>query len=294
MTWGRFMTVRMIRLWPMLVIGAVLGGLVWTVARTQESSVATAIGGGLFVTIGAALLLPVGLLHGAQAYPADNPIWSLFFEIVANALYAIRLRAWNAVWMMATVVCALVLGVMAWRYGSLATFGFNDVRTFAWGLPRVIVPFMLGVLIYRRKIHDFFAGFPAWIPPLALAAALYFHAEPAWIFELAAVLAIFPLIVSAAAGSRVSERAQKLTWISGEISYPASLVHQPIIRGILAAEQMGHFRLPLALATMLAVAATLGLSWLLLKFVDKPVRRALDHRLLRDKNQRDVMVQPAL
>jgi peptidoglycan/LPS O-acetylase OafA/YrhL len=294
LTWRRFLAIRFIRLGPMLVIGALLGGLVWTLNRFKETPPLAALGDGLLITLSAALLLPGGLLLGLQAYPADNPIWSLFFEILANALYAVRIRARAVLWTAATLACVLVLGFAGWRWGSLETFGFNDPVTFLLGLPRVIVPFALGVLIYRRGFHRFFAGCPAWLPALLLALVLGFGSRPAWIFDLAATLLAFPLVVAAGAGSRVAGWGQRLTSLSGELSYPAYLVHQPILRGLRAAERFAHLRLPFALATVLAIAVTLALSWALLKYVDQPVRRALERRFLHEKRPRDVLLQPAL
>lgn len=300
LSWGRFMTIRMIRLWPMLVIGAVLGGLVWTVNRFSESTPLAAMGEGGFVTISAALLLPAGLLLGLQAYPVVNPIWSLFFEIVANALYALRQRLFRAMWVPGAILCALVLAVTGCFYGSIATFGFNDPAAFLLGLPRVIVPFSLGVFLYRKKIHLHFASVPAWLPPLVLMGTFMVcipDAQPfvpdQWPFDLAATLIIFPAIVAAAAGCRMG-RGTQLASIAGELSYPAYLVHQPILRGMHAASRLLHLAVPVWIMTALAIAVTIAVSWLLLQFIDKPARRALDRRFLRDRQQREVLLQPAL
>ncbi len=294
LTWSRFMTIRLIRLWPMLAIGAVLGGAVWTVNRVLERA-PHPLEQGLLITASAALLLPSGLLLGTQAYPADNPIWSLFFEIGANALYAWRTRGRDLLVRTAVVLSLVILGLLAWHDGTIANFGFNDLGAFVAGVPRVIVPFALGVLVYQQTLHRRLSRVPAWLPVLLLVVALYF--EPlaqAWIYDLTVVAVIFPLIVALAAGCRLGEVGTRLTWWCGELSYPAYLIHQPILRAFRACERMAHVRLSFTGELAVTITATLALSWLVLRFVDKPVRRALDRRFLKDRNQREVLLQPAL
>jgi peptidoglycan/LPS O-acetylase OafA/YrhL len=239
-------------------------------------------------------LLPAGLFVGLQAYPVDNPIWSLFFELLANAFYGIRLLRRNVVWISLTILCAIILAVAAASVGTIDHFGFNSPATFPLGLPRVIVPFAIGAALYHLKLHHRFSGFWSAIPPLLLVGALYYSSHPGWIFDLIATMILFPLIVSTAAGARLGPSAMKLSWLSGELSYPAYLIHQPILRALSAAGQFAHVRLPYHLAAAIGIPAALGLSWLLLKYVDKPARRALDRRFLQDRNQRELLLQPAL
>ena len=290
--WGRFMKIRLIRLWPMLVVGALLGGSVWTLNRVLEHA-PHAWGQGLFITASATLLLPAGLLLGTQAYPADNPIWSLFFEIGANALYGWRSQS-RRLLLTAMIWSALLLSLLAWLQGTVSSFGFNDPGAFVAGVPRVILPFALGVFIYRHQGHRRLAGWPAWLPVAALVGALYVHPAAAWLFDLGAVALLFPFIVAVAAGCRLGPRATRLTSLCGELSYPAYLIHQPILRALRAAERLLQFQLAFPAALALAVLATLALSWLVLRFIDEPVRRALDRRFLKGQDGRRLLLQPAL
>ncbi|MFL5286868.1 MAG: acyltransferase family protein [Rhodopila sp.] len=78
MTWRQFMAVRIIRLYPMLLLGTAMGAVLFIaahLARHEAGVMAT-----LLMAAGSFMLLPVGLAAGTVAYPVNIAAWSLFFE----------------------------------------------------------------------------------------------------------------------------------------------------------------------------------------------------------------------
>jgi peptidoglycan/LPS O-acetylase OafA/YrhL len=80
-----FAKLRLIRLYPMLFLGTSLGVAVAILGHTPASPL---------LIIGSFLLFPVGFIsaiQNPQAYPYNNPVWSLFFELAVNFIYGSRL-----------------------------------------------------------------------------------------------------------------------------------------------------------------------------------------------------------
>ena len=111
MTTGEFIKRRLIRLQPMVAIGAVIGALifyfqgcsVWDVSQVTVISLLVAT----FVNV---LLIPSppGLeIRGlGEMYPLNGPSWSLFFEYIGNLLYALFIRKLSTRSLAALVILA--------------------------------------------------------------------------------------------------------------------------------------------------------------------------------------------
>ena len=97
MTTREFIKRRLIRLQPMVAIGALIGALifyfqgcpVWDVSQVAVISLFAAT----FVNI---LLIPsppgMEIRGLGEMYPLNGPSWSLFFEYIGNLLYALFIR----------------------------------------------------------------------------------------------------------------------------------------------------------------------------------------------------------
>ena len=97
MTVWEFLKRRVIRLHPMVVIGTLIGAVmfyfqgcsVWDVSRVS-------VGALLLATLMNALLIPAtpgAEIRGVgEMFPLNGPSWSLFFEYIGNLLYAFFIR----------------------------------------------------------------------------------------------------------------------------------------------------------------------------------------------------------
>jgi peptidoglycan/LPS O-acetylase OafA/YrhL len=103
----------------------------------------------VIVTFGTLLLIPVGFFFGKQAYPSDNPIWSLFFEVVANFVYALSPRLPMRLFAGLLLLAALGDAAICVIFDGMQLVGFDTWPSFAAGLVRVTFPFAAGVFIFR-------------------------------------------------------------------------------------------------------------------------------------------------
>lgn len=111
MTAKDFIKRRIIRLHPMVVMGAVIGAIVFYFQGCPVWDVAKVTVGALFVaTFINALLIPAtpgteirGL---GEMYPLNGPSWSLFFEYIGNILYALFIRKFSTAMLALLVVGA--------------------------------------------------------------------------------------------------------------------------------------------------------------------------------------------
>lgn len=241
------------------------------------------------VTLASFLLVPAGLFFHLQVFPLNTPMWSLFFEIFANVLYAFEkklLRALAAVSLAILAVGAISLAYIVHKSGTVESIGFTDVTSFLWGFVRVLYPFLAGVLIYRYGLFTKYAIRIALVPlALLLAILLVPYWQPSWIFDSIAILVAFPLIVIFGAGVPNATPLRKLWDVLGRLSYPFYIIHQPTLRAVNQVfkhlPRLGVHPLIFSAAGILAAGL---LSYLLLLAYDQPVRRWLTALVARRLN----------
>ena len=86
MTFAEFAAKRLIRLYPLIFIGVLVGTLVSVGPAVLEEADLKRF---LALGFSALVLFPLGALLGMQPYPVNNPLWSLFFELIANGVYGL-------------------------------------------------------------------------------------------------------------------------------------------------------------------------------------------------------------
>ncbi|MBS0408520.1 MAG: acyltransferase [Proteobacteria bacterium] len=279
MAFSDFALKRLVRLYPMILCGVLLGGALALVGSRAGPILILAI------TVSSLALLPVGLMSHVQAYPINNPIWSLFFELAANAAYGLERRVMrvNAALPAILILLASGLALVAVAYGQrgIEEVGFSSVSTFFEGFVRVTYPFFAGVFIYRFGVFKLRFSAPSLAVAMVLIAVL---AAPifqrAWGYDAFAVIGLFPAIVILGANASRSGSLSKLWTLLGKLSYPFYIVHQPILRATGQIQALTH--LPSAFATTLPALSMLAAAisaYLILRLYDEPARRWLTARL---------------
>ena len=283
--WARFMRIRLIRMYPMYMIGTLLTALsIIALYHVQNRPIDSFR---FIASLAAATLFlptPRSLsFNEIQLFPFNFPAWSLCWELVVNGLYALVVRRLSdAVLMAIAATGALLLLGAAAMYGSLDA-GYDFV-TF-WGAPlRVIYSFFIGIALFRL----WSSGRMRWLrmPPLVVAALLLasFAVRPAnqAIYDLMVVLVGFPMLILAAT-KEPSARLLPLFAVLGTVSFPIYALQAAFQRPEMFVSPLVQSRLPggALLVELLFIAGMIVVALLTERYVDQPVRKWLRARARR-------------
>ena len=157
MTVGDFFKRRLIRLQPMVVIGALIGAVmfyfqgcpVWDVSKISVTML-------LVATLMNALLIPAtpgSEIRGVgEMYPLNGPSWSLFFEYIGNILYALFLRRLPTRALAALVLlagCGLTAFAVWGPLGDICVGFALTEENIVGGSLRLLFSFSAGLLMSR-------------------------------------------------------------------------------------------------------------------------------------------------
>lgn len=292
---------RLIRLHPMVVMGAIIGAVTFFVAgcekwdgtTTPTSLVMLALLLTMFM-IPALPGVPYEVRGNGEMFPLNGPAWSLFFEYIGNIIYALFIRRLPT---KALAVLTALLGVAhAWFFiGNISEYdcvgvGWTiDAVNLTGGLLRMLFPFTAGMLLARtfkpRKIKGTF-----WVCTALLAAAFSIpYITPTGsvslnsLYEVVCIALLFPFIVWLGACGECSDNLTgRINKFLGDISYPLYIIHYPIMYLFYAwLIEKHHYTLGETWGVALTVIiASILLAYTILKLYDEPVRRYLAKRFL--------------
>ncbi len=279
----QFFTNRLIRLHPLVILGSVLGIVLYFVFPWSSDALAPGWGNIVLATVLSLLLIPSNnLLNSASTgvdrpdlFPLNSASWSLFFEYIANIFYAFALCRIKRGWLIPIAVLgAGWLGLLGSKTGILV--GGWDISTFWVGMARVTFSFTAGLLIFKYNLvirHKMGALLPTG---LLLVALMFPHLDKDWLTELACVVLLCPLIVSLGAGTSGSGRLQGVYEFVGRMSYPVYIMHYPVVVAFgnyyLANKPEGT---PLVMMVVALILLNLAIAYASLRWFDEPVRRWL-------------------
>ncbi len=292
-----FIRRRLIRLHPMVVMGALIGAAMF---YTQGCSVwdVTKISVGMLLlsTLLNALMIPVTTgfeIRGVgEMYPLNGPNWSLMFEYIGNLLYALFIRRFSTRLLTVLVVLA-GCGLTTFSvWGPLGDIGAGFAMTGAdmtGGSLRLLFSFSAGLLLSRVfkpvKVRGAF-----WIGAVAIVTVAAIPriggSEHLWmngVYDAFCAVVLFPLLVYVGASGRTTDRiTTRICKFLGDISYPLYMVHYPFIYLYYAWVKNENLTFGESFPGAAAlVVVSVALAWLCLKFYDEPVRKWLTKRFLR-------------
>lgn len=301
---GNFFKRRLIRLHPMVVLGAVFGVITflmqgsvqWDGTHVMTSAVMIALLCAMFF-IPAVPGCYYEIRGNGEMFPLNGPAWSLFFEYIGNILYALFIHRFSnralAIW---TALMGIGLGFFTLTdfsgYGNLGVGWTLDATNFIGGLLRMLFPFSLGMLVFRHfkpaKIRGAF-----WICSLILFVLFHVPFIPGLapicyngLFEMICITLVFPLLVwLGASGSTTDRFSSGVCKFLGDISFPVYIIHYPLyylFYAWLIKHQYYTFGQTWVTAILL-IAGNIVLAWCCLKIYDEPVRRYLSKRFLNRK-----------
>lgn len=287
-----FMLARLQRLYPLYALAFILA-LPFLFGQLRDGALGPAQA--MIEFLCGALMLPTPNFAHPQAdlYPLNFAAWSLFFELLANLLFAAfgrRLGTKSLIWLvggsaLALVVCAMAgwlgFGIEVDKRGVLG--GGPSWETFGAGGLRVVFSFFAGVLIYR--FHERMR-----LPPASLGAAVAAFAVVTGILALGfsanidlpatllSVITIFPLAIITCARFDPRKGALKNTMQAlGLLSYGLYVLQGVMFYAVeFVAENLG---IESAWIGLLAVPVVAVIAYAATVFIDLPARRRMKQAL---------------
>ncbi|KAA8476809.1 peptidoglycan/LPS O-acetylase OafA/YrhL [Arcticibacter tournemirensis] len=272
-----FLKARLIRLHPLVIIGSVIGLLVFVF--DPFSNLYLKYSDDLLVMfLSSCLMIPYPLVHERyfNLFHLNPPTWSLFWEYVANIGYALFLvKVKNKTLWMLTVLAAFLLVYEAHRSGYLGV-GWGGDNIIGGGI-RVFYSFLAGILVYRSKwiIHSRMNFITVSL--LLLAVFLHpFMKDLNWIVEPLIVIFGFPFLVALGAGAQLPASLASLCKWSGDISYPLYMVHYPFVWLFMSyVEKNKPGMNEMTIITIFGVIGLVVFAYLIMVLMDIPLRRWL-------------------
>lgn len=308
--WGKNFTMkdfikrRLIRLHPMVIMGAVVGAITFYIQGSVQWD-GTHIGISMVMLSLLCTIFFIPAMPGVgyevrgngEMFPLNGPCWSLFFEYIGNILYALFIRRLSN---KALTIVVVLLGVALASFAIFNVSGYGNIGVgwtldgvnFIGGLLRMLFPFSMGMLLSRNfkpmKLRGAF-----WICTLvmiALFAVPYLEGTESictnGIYEAFCIIIAFPILLwIRASGTTTDKKSTQICKFLGDISYPIYVIHYPfmyLFYAWLIKNQL--FTLGETWQVALCVYAwNILFAYLCLKLYDEPVRKYLAKRFLNKK-----------
>jgi peptidoglycan/LPS O-acetylase OafA/YrhL len=276
-----FVIIRVIRLYPLILVGTLLGFAFFATKLVMTGLPFEPIY--FVILLFELLLLPSPFTIGLEGWSGNTPFdisaWSLFFQFIANFVYAAFIRQLtNTVLTVALIIGAVFVVAQSYAMNGVSTWG-----DFYGGFSRVFFPFFCGVFLYRRWKANPTIGRVNYAPVVVLLlVAVFFCPVPNafnWLFESVAVLVVFPIIITLGSRERPGARYTAFCLFIGRLAYPLYILHYPILRIFIRFEHVNElhgFKLGLVLAVEMLTA--IGFSLVMMLFFDEPVREWLTRK----------------
>jgi peptidoglycan/LPS O-acetylase OafA/YrhL len=289
---------RLIRLQPMVIMGTLIGAALFYFQACGAFPLisATPVWKMLLVMlVGFTMvpLLPSMDIRGWQEmHPLNGPAWSLFFEYIANILYALVIRKFSKTLLaifVALSACYLVQFLIMGPQGDVIGGWSIDKTQLHIGFARLLYPFFAGMLLCRVgkliRIKNAFAVCSLlllivfFIPRIGGPDHLWMNG----IYESVCIILVFPLVVSIGAGGEITGKfANKVCKFLGGISYPLYITHYPLIYLHMAWVINNKVpREPGLLVGAGVVVLSVAIAYACQKLYDEPVRKWLTNRFLK-------------
>ncbi len=301
MTRWEFYKRRLIRLQPMVIMGMIIGALFYYFQASDKlfPMIAGMEAWKVILTmIVGFTLLPVPpsmeIRGWGEMHPLDGPAWSLFFEYIANILYALFFRKFS------NKVLGFFVLIFAGLLINYTVFGPKGDVIGGWslnleqmniGFTRLLYPFFAGILLSRLgKLIHIKGAF--WVCSLLIAIVLIVprigDENSLWmngLYESFCIILVFPLIVSIGAGGEIKNPfSLKICKWLGDISYPIYITHYPLIYWFTAWVVDNNVSLKDGYVVGTGVlVASIVLAYLCLKLYDEPVRNWLQNKFQKRK-----------
>lgn len=303
LTLKSFFKRRLIRLHPMVILGAVIGAVSYCLQGCEKwDGTAVPFTMVLLALVVNLFLIPVapGAMHDVRGnnemFPLNGPSWSLFFEYIGNILYALVFRRLPT-FLLAFLVGLFAVGLATFAITGLSGYGHLGVgwSMIDYNLPggflRMLFSFSIGLLM-SRLFKPFAVRGAFWICSLFLVvifAIPHIGGETDFwkngIYDSVCTIVIFPaLVYLAACGKTTDKVSSNICKFLGDISYPVYIIHYPSMYLYYSWVWKNGYTFSQTWAVALAIiVGNILLAYICLKIYDEPFRRWLTNKFIKRK-----------
>lgn len=280
----RFIEIRLIRLYPLYILGLALGTVLAFYKLVHLNNI---LGIPTLLThflVGCAILPNP---FSQYLFPLNIPSWSLFFEIIVNIAFAVTLVHWRSRFIATLIVLSGVALLFSIKPPMYFDIGASWDAPFG-GLLRTFFSFSIGILFARLFPTAIWSK--SWLALFPLIALLFVFARSTsrneWFIEPCIVFILFPLLISFAIRFEPPPGLGKALTFLGDISYAVYVIHVPALSLISSVTYKLH--LSATLSEGVYIFTTLFVSTIAVYCFDTPLRRILNQasrlRLLDNPN----------
>jgi peptidoglycan/LPS O-acetylase OafA/YrhL len=278
-----FMRARLIRLYPLYLLGTLLGIVVTLASLHGRNSQHWDPSSLLQAALPALFLLPNFSGRPVnEMFPLNIPCWSLFFEILVNLLFVMfwPLLTWRRL-LGVVVLTGGAVAFAAVHTGSLDQG--STASSFAVGLARTVFGFSVGVLIARRvgqaPRRQSNLGFLAIVAVVVIATTAWPGGAQRAIWDAICVLVIFPVVVYWGTLVDPGSRLRRIATFLGVTSYAIYVLHSPLSSVLNSASRSVAGGAGVSAGApwlgFVVLAVLLTGCWLVDQHIDMPIRRRL-------------------
>lgn len=276
MSLGAFFKQRLRRLHPLVILGAVLGLLAFLFDPFSDAATGYSLLQIVSLFLASVLLIPYPVMEDRyfNLFGLNAPSWSLFWEYVANIVYALILVRLRRSWLLILAIISAVTIVYVVKTSGSLIGGWNG-DTFWHGGARVAFSFLAGMCVFRYQfILKNNLGFAGLSLLLIMAFLVPYNETWNWITEPFIVLIYFPVLIALGAGSTLRPQHENICKLSGNISYPLYMTHYFVMWAFgsyYGREKPEGVTLLLVVAGVMVVQILV--AYVAMKYYDTPMRK---------------------
>ena len=283
MTFWRFFLTRIIRLYPLYLLAAIISVLVFSPKKAfiqGDIHIITEYVTALFFTF---FYLPYKIYENNSLFTINGVSWSLFFELIINIIYAIsRPLLSTNILKFVVVISGLYLAKQSILVDGIDYGYLWDWQSILIGSARTIFGFSCGLLLHRIWLKELtiIRSTTKSILLLLLASIPLLFVNISQLngmIDCLSIFIIFPFCVLLGAKTNPKKQDIRFFELLGIISYPTYLLHDSLGAGISKILSFIGFDVKqfAPYSGCFLVAGLIATSLLLDHFYDRPVRRYL-------------------
>ena len=282
MATSKFIVIRLIRLYPMYFLGALLG-IALIIIKSSHGIKTFGVEQDFLipVVLFSLLFLPANVQSGQPLFPLNGASWSLFYELVVNCVYAvIRKFLGLGTLLIILIVTGSILAYCSYKVGNLDIGVMGGSKSIFAATIRAHFGIFFGLFLHKIYLKGYRTPkiLDMQLLPILIMSAIFTVPHLGiynWLFDIITVAFILPYCILWIATTESNQRLIKPYLFVGMISYPLYILHGPLkefgdlfFRDVIVAAQ--------PLSGIAFLVAILAGCWIVVRYLDEPIRARLN------------------